>query len=208
MAGFTPLQKKVLDLLTRRVRVIEESQLVRAWQLGSLSLRRALKALEARHLISLGKAATRLPIAARTIAMWEPGDLPPDFVRMAWMLERRYYESPVKPRWIAWARKRAARLTGGIGGSIRQPLQLSHDLGVASMFLNRVASTSQNWVSEDLFRREFRRTSFLQKVPDAVLVNEDAKIVLAIEYGGKYSSERLSQFHADCQRARIPYEIW
>ena len=36
----------------------------------------------------------------------------------------------------------------------------------------------------------------------------DARPKLVLEFGGAYDKRRVEDFHADCAKRRLPYELW
>ena len=135
------------------------------------------------------------------------GDSPPDFSSIAWQLRKRWLQAPRIPARILWATEAATHLVGGVGGRIRQPLQVQHDLGVAEIWARRPIESDLKWISEDIFRCWYVRDA-RTKVPDALLVDASAnKVKRVLEYGGQYSRKRLEDFHRYWS-GRAPYEIW
>jgi hypothetical protein len=103
-------------------------------------------------------------------------------------------------------------VVGGVGGRLRQALQLQHDLGVAEIWARRGQDAGPRWLSEDAYRAhcQLERKS---KVPDAVILDTRAPdkhgaLLRVIEFGGRYSRQRLENFHRFWSRRGVDYEIW
>jgi hypothetical protein len=125
-------------------------------------------------------------------------------------LERRWQAAETRPVAVYWATRRAVCLVGGIGGPLRQRLQVQHDLGVAAVYF-RILTTApvggEQWIGEDVYRRDFV-SSKRGKIPDAALLNSAGSIDRVIEIGGLYPPERLRTFHKYWSKRSIPYDLW
>jgi hypothetical protein len=133
----------------------------------------------------------------------------PQFGAISWQGRRRIRAGTAKPARIYWATHQAARIVGGVGGKLRQPWQLQHDLGVTSVYLllRRTCPTlAEHWVSEDMYRLEFGQRRG-EKIADAFLVNPPGQVYRVIEFVGDYSTKRLRDFHNFWCRRRISYEL-
>ena len=99
--------------------------------------------------------------------------------------------------------------TGGVGGRLRQPMQLQHDLAVTAVYIARQKDTPEDetWVGEDAYRVLLHPRA-LVKVPDALIVDQQHKPRRVVELGGMYGPRRLRGFHRYWASRRIPYEIW
>lgn len=209
----TDVDQVILDLLTWRTRIATSTQVVRllaCTQQTSSRIEPRFKNLIRAGLIERAKAVVALPRIDGPLFSWSPGNDEPDCNALAWHLERRWRSATSRRLTVYWATRRAVHLVGGIGGRLRQPLQMQHDLGTTAVLLCRTQtdpSTVERWLSEDIFRLHFRDAKG-GKVPDAVLCAEDGTIVVAIEFGGLYSSERLRRFHRHFARKSLDYELW
>ncbi|MEZ6081908.1 MAG: hypothetical protein R3C56_41405, partial [Pirellulaceae bacterium] len=79
-------------------------------------------------------------------------------------------------------------------GQLPHPLQASHELGLADVYLHFLwcrAAEAKSWVGEDALLGSLKKC----QVPDAVILAADGGPKLAIELGGVYSAERLRKFH-------------
>lgn len=202
----------VLETLLRRVRVIAESQLIElndALQICD-STRSELRRLERSDFVYSFSMSTKILRLDAPLTTWTPLDQrEPDFWKLSWLAESRYKNS--KPTWekIFVASEKAERRFGGVGGSLRQPFQLVHDLGTAAIHVAFLRSEhlKPEWIGEDIIRRFYRHLN-VRKIPDAALV-ADGKIVRAIEFAGRdYSGNYIRKFHSFWKQRKTPYEIW
>lgn len=206
----TDRDAELLSILSLRVRILSHEQIVRTWWRASphAALPR-LGQLRQRGLLR-ERAASVIRIGERLLplAVWSPGEPVPEFGPLAWALRKRW-SSPVQPTTVYFATTLCARLFGGVRlGQVPRAFHVSHDLGVAEMFLalrrQRPAAVSL-WIDEDRLA-PLRRG---EKLPDAVLASGPSSDILCVlEWGGLYSKKRLTSFHLDCEGRGLPYEIW
>lgn len=204
-------QLALLTLLTWRVRAGTTEQLVEFGMLSNLPV--------SRMLLSACIRAGWLQHAAMVISFrqfheplftWKPNELAPDCEALAWKLTRTRQKAIPKRVQVYWATKKAERLTAGVSGAGRQPLQIEHDLGTTQIFLKHLKNnpeTGSAWMNEDILSRCYPDL-FPRKIPDAVLMDQEGGITLILECAGQYSAKRIRQFHRFCQQKRTPYEIW
>ena len=85
--------------------------------------------------------------------------------------------------------------------------QLSHNLHVALVHI-RLAATSpalaRAWVHEDELEGSYEKG---EPRPDAVIF-DGRKPVLAVEFGGDYSAQKLFEQRRGCARRKLPWELW
>lgn len=203
----------MLDALLRRVRLLAVEQIeklcrLRAFQQTSKQAVRKLKRTGLVESFSLDCIALDLQ---SPLAVWNPRDEPHfDFSKIAWRAKSRFLKSDVRTRQILLATKTAENLFGGVGGSLRQPNQIMHDLGTASVYVARVQPDSDHtprWIGEDVIRRSWRHLG-IRKIPDAALIQDD-RLQNVIEFAGRdYGKAYLEKFHQFWQRRATPYEIW
>ena len=200
----------LLSTLSLRVRMLSHEQIVRTWwQANTHSAMSRLARLMQRGLLRK-RLATAIKIGERLLplTMWSPGEPMQEFGVLAWALKKRW-SSPMEPTTVYFATTHCARLFGGIRlGRIPRAFHVSHDLGVAAMFLairRQRPDTISLWIDEDRLA-PFRRG---EKLPDAVLAAApSASPSYVLEWGGLYSKRRLKSFHLDCEGRGLPYEIW
>ena len=101
-----------------------------------------------------------------------------------------------------------AKLFGGkTRGELKNPLQATHDLGVAAVWLHFDAhepELADAWQGEDLMAHTRRG----EKCPDAFIVDEAGEVTCVVEFGGAYDAERVRAFHHDCASRGLAYQIW
>jgi hypothetical protein len=212
MPNFTDAELRLLSLLTWKTRVAADVQL--AGVLGVADSERSafvrrLKQLARRGFLTRHLVAVALLVPEAPLVNWLP-DLPePDWQSVAWRLQSRWTSLSASRTWINAATRRAAAMVGGVGGRLRQPMQLQHDLAVTAVYLVRQADCPPNesWLGEDAYRL-FLHPRARVKIPDALIVDPQYQTRRVIELGGLYSPRRLKGFHRHWASRRIPYEIW
>lgn len=200
----------LLSTLSLRVRILSHDQIVRTWwQASSHSAQTRLGRLMHRGLLRERKAAA-INIGERLLplAVWSPGELTPDLGALSWSLKKRWSE-PTQPTTVYFATAHCARLFAGVRlGRVPRAFHVSHDLGVAEMFLairRRRPHAVPLWIDEDRLA-PFRRG---EKLPDAILATAlNAPPIIVLEWGGLYDKKRLLAFHRDCEERGVSYEIW
>ena len=109
---------------------------------------------------------------------------------------------------LGLATERLAQHYGGRrSGELKHPLQATHDLGVAQIWLQLQATATawaDAWRGEDILAHTRRG----EKCPDAFIVNEQQEVFCVIEFGGAYSAQRVREFHEDCVERNLPYQLW
>lgn len=200
---------EILEVLSRRVRMLSLDQVARTWwgstRNATTNATRRLAVLERRGLLRRMPAMVHeLPGLEEPLLTWRPGDRTPDLPAIAYRLERRW-SSPLRPVALVAATREVGSWLGGGGGRKPRESELSHDLGLAALYLRfrgREPGRAASWVPEDLFDPG-ELEGF---VPDAVVREEDR--LTLIEFAGTYKKERLQKLHASCERTSLPYELW
>lgn len=208
----TGRDRELLQALTLKVRLFSLRQIAEHWFGQDVAnARRRLRQLELAGLLQRVTLAARpTPPLFEPIVVWQPGNAAPDFGRAAWQIESRWHDRPVRhcATYIATA-KTANAFGGKARGELKRPLQATHDLGVAAIWLRlRVVSPqlAAAWRGEDLLAHTRRGPG--DKLPDAFLVDVAGEVVSVIEFGGSYDAARVQAFHADCARRQLPYQLW
>ncbi len=211
MSQLSNVSQFVIDMLTWRTRVVADVQLEWCFPKRK-TVRRELASLERRGFLDSFSISTILLRCDSPLFVWNQyTSTDPEFGKLCWIAEKRADKARCFSCRVYYASKLAERTFGGVGGKLRQPFQLGHDLGTAAVYLARqekkktVEETS--WVSEDVLRRFFRALK-IRKIPDAAII-VNGRIKTAIEFVGKdYSTEQLRSFHRYWSRKQIRYEIW
>lgn len=210
-SNLTPRDREILDVLTRRVRVLSAAQVGRTWfadtsaPIGN-ALRR-LRQLEQAGLVERFTVLAHPELELqRPLATWRPRQSPPDFARLSYRLVSRWREGVVDTPAVI-ASRAAGHWLGGSGGRRPRTGEASHDLSLSGVFLHwRAAHPGReaSWISEAGLRRlgygEGRR------LPDAMIIDGEHRCV--IELGGAYGSDKLQDFHQFCASQGLPYELW
>jgi phage gp46-like protein len=207
----TPRDHEIRSTLALKIGAVEVAQAARTWwqdtpsgrecagqRLGFLSRTGHLSMLKLR-------VHPELPIN-EPVFIWRPGDESPDFGSISYRLRARWTE-PLRCITAFAASRRMGRWFAGRGGPLPRPLQATHDLHVAAIFLRLLKEDpkqARGWVSDQRLA-SFRRG---QKLPDAEIQNESGRTLKVIEFGGSYAPERVRMVHEDCLRRSVPYELW
>lgn len=206
----TPRDRQILTALVLFLRLFLQRQIAEHWYDGDLAnTRRSLRRLADAGLVERRTVFARpLPPLLAPLADWRVGQPAPDAGAIAYRCQQRWQGRPPRPStaWIATGQ--AAQLFGGVRrGELKQPTQVTHDLGVAAVWL-RLREIAPHWAAtwrgEDLLASTRRG----QKLPDAFLVDEGGRVVCVIEFGGSYDASRVQAFHDDCASRGLPYQLW
>lgn len=207
--------EQLLVILTWQLRLVAEKMVTAPEFIPARAMTvRQLVTLEQDGWLHRGQITAAIPDLEGELASWWPKQDHADFGSLSWRLKERTHQWQPRRLRVCWSTDRAVTVFGGVGGRIRQPLQVQHDLGVAAMYFCRSAfavDPSAVWVGEDVVRRLRAKKGAAgmgSKVPDAILLGPGLKPRRAIEFGGSYSPQRLHKFHDFCESQRLPYEIW
>lgn len=206
----TERDHEIVQALVFRVRLFSQRQLAEHWWNGeTANARRRLSQLAEHDLVErITVQARTLPVLESPLAVWKPGDSAPDCGQVAWRCQSRWRMRPLRPctAWIAT--EKAARNFGGTQrGQIHHPAQVTHDLGVAAVWL-RLKQVAPKWAAAWRGEDVIAHTRRGEKLPDAFIVDGQSKVVLVIEFGGGYDAQRVAAFHEDCAARELPYQIW
>lgn len=105
------------------------------------------------------------------------------------------------------ATRKTGNFFGGAGGPYRHRQQLTQDLHVGTLHVRLVQTdpvTASRWLSEDLLAPERRG----EKLPDAVIRDEQGRDRLVIEFAGAYGANHVDRVHQDCVKRSLPYKLW
>lgn len=137
---------------------------------------------------------------------WSSDSPTPNFASVAWMLKSRW-DKAAEPTSVFVGSKRAANLFGAFGGSVKDPVQATHDVHLGQVYLwyrERKPWFAASWIGEDAIRKAPNGI----KNPDAFLRGANGRFSRVIDFGGKYSAERIRDFHEHCAERQLPYELW
>jgi DNA-binding Lrp family transcriptional regulator len=194
-------QTAILSVLTCNVRLATTEQLATLTGLPTSTVFRQLRKLEASGWLESARVAIRRPKLDTPIFTWQPAQPTPNFSSLAYKLDSRWASLEPTPCHLWWTTPLAVAEFGGVGGRIKQPTQVEHDLAVAEVYLKLGAPSG--WKMEDLFDE----CEFGTKIPDAALTDEDGTLCV-IEIGGQYAASRIEAFHKAMKRVELPYELW
>lgn len=207
----TPRDEQILTAITRKARMIAPVQAAQTWwprqRFATQSAHRRLRHLAAdRWVTEFQVLAQPLLELARPILTWEPGMGAPDFRALSSVLARRsqqpaqrvsvYVPTPSTLRFFGCSER----------PSIHNDCQVTHDLHVTQVYLRYLVvdrSAAERWHGEDLLEPVPHRSQ-----PDALLLDDTGAPVRAIEFGGRYTADRLAKLHKDCALQNLPYEVW
>lgn len=203
-------ERQIVSALAESVRAMTLHQISTHWwtdtRWGRSRAKAALQALVDSGWLHLQKVLVRqIHLPKAPLIDWKPGDAPPALAEIARALHRRAI-SDAKFATVAYAAKRAVTFFGtGPAPSIKLT-QLTHDLNVSEVYLRvfRFREDGTRWLSEDRLPIEWP----MRERPDAVLVDDAGKTVLAIEYGGDYPVSRLRELHSGFAMANLGYQLW
>lgn len=212
MLTLTARDREILQVLTRRVKLLTIPQIARTWWSGAhaqQSAKRRLQDLEGRGLVESFTllAHPELPLL-HPVYSWTPGQVPPNFGALSYQLISRWTEPHAVVQAVIATRK-AGITFGGYGGKRPKRVEENHDVHMAAVFL-RIRTTSPElaacWYSEETIRRS-RPNAPGEKLPDAI-VRPDGGTEKVIDFGGEYNSEKLEAFHHWAEEKDLPYEFW
>jgi hypothetical protein len=138
------------------------------------------------------------------ILSWEPGFPMPDLGALSYQLQSRWKQHPVSTVCVS-ATKKAANRFAGHGGRFPRPVERTHDIHLARVYLAyRSLGPVAGWTFEESLRE--RQQKNLDVLPDVLFENGGRTKV--IEFGGAYPKPKLEKFHAYCKGKKLPYEVW
>lgn len=209
--ALTDRDEDLLKTLTHRVHVATAEQIGRGWWSGCrkpehaahhrISTLQKMGLLE-RHRVNIHP----LLQMEKPEASWSPGKPRPDLGAVAYRLRSRWTRS-LELTTVVIASKKAANAFGGFGGKFKHRTQLTHDTHVTELYLRRVAmdaTVRESWTGEEILGQDILG----EKVPDALLRNNDGQADLVIDFGGSYDKRRVQQFHSYCEKIEVGYELW
>ena len=202
--------QKLVELLARRVRIMSDRQAAFEFFWDAASpirvARTAIGRLERSGLVETQVVMAHPEITLKGPAIdWNDGEPRPNFGHVAWELQSRWDEPPVRTK-IVWATATAKRLYGALG-TARRPRcrEVSHDIGVAQVFFHfrrTKPELAEHWTGEDELRAKGREGD----IPDAVIAVPGEEPII-VDFGGQYDARKLCTLHhAFSQHGR--YQVW
>jgi hypothetical protein len=207
----TQRDHEICSTVALKIQFVEEHQAARTWWEGRPSGRegaaRRLRLLaQAGYLKRLRlRVHPELPLT-RPIWSWAPGFPPPPFGSVSFQSRARWTE-PLRCVSAYASSERTAKSLAGSGGRLSRPLQATHDLHVAAIYLRLLRENpveARGWVSDRVLG-PLRRG---KKIPDAEIQDAEGRTLKVIEFGGSYPPERVRKVHEDCELRGVPYELW
>ena len=205
----------IVDILLWRLRLITETQLIGLFA-NKYSPEIVCRALQ--YLVRK-KTVRRIRLERPVLQLSSPmfcfrpeEETEPEFSQLSWQMRKRLAHPNHEPHSIYLATEYAEITFGGISG-MRQPFQINHDLGTASVFICRYLNSKcslawSEWAGEDVVRRFHRRLG-IKKIPDAAILSSCGQLRMAIEFGGRdYSPRYLRKFHHHWKTRGVGYELW
>ena len=209
--SLTVRDEEILVALVHRIRCINIKLASWSWPNGTnptVSAKRRLKQLVRAGWLTEVKAYARPLIDLNEpVATWSLSEPVPEFGPISYHLKNRFME-PARSVAIFVATVQATKRFGGTAGRRPRSSEVTHDLGVASVFFklkHESPERAARWISEA--KIVARGNSPGVKVPDALVKERDGRSI-AIEFGGEYSKQKLQAFHQYCQANELGYELW
>jgi hypothetical protein len=206
----TDRDREIVLALVQKVRLFSQRQIADHWWNGELAnARKRMNRLASDDWVQPGSVQARpIQTLESPLVTWRPGETDPDFGAIAYRCRTPSRRLPSRLCTIWIASERSSQMFGGVRrGELKNPLQATHDLGVAAVWL-RLHEVSPIWAaawrSEDLLAHTRRG----EKIPDAFIVDEQQHVLWVIEYSGGYDAERIREFHIDCAERRLGYQLW
>ena len=139
MGGLTARDEEILDTLTRRVRVLTLRQIARTWWLTSVrpeeAARDRLQILRRDGLLQIQTAPAHPELLLESpVVTWKPTDRDPDFGAISYRLKSRWKEHPISTVCVSSTRNAANRFHGH-GGRFPRPVERTHDIHLARVYL-------------------------------------------------------------------------
>ena len=199
-----------METLTRRVRLLPMHLAAQVWWPDARNQGTARRRLDllARagwiecHLIN---AHPLLPVL-RPLFTWEPGQDAPDAERIA-SQSRSRWSQPARPLEVCVASSLAACLLGSTARRLPPPEHRDHDLRLAAVYVHYRAvfpRLAELWIGQ----HALAKAGYQIKDPDALLRDENGRVLRVIESAGRNSAPQIERFHEHCVEFDLPYELW
>jgi hypothetical protein len=228
---WTERNREIVHTLTLKVRYLSLSQIARHWwadtPTGARKAREALGPLIAAGFIERRDVLAEPELALREpVFVWRPGELAPSFGAISYRLQSRWERAARGPERgicvtpIVTATKKAAVRFGGFARGVPRPDQVGHDLHCTQIYLQFAQTdpaAAAAWTFEEsltymrkrgLVKPNDEKRPRREKLPDAVLMDEEGNIEMVIEFGGRYDAKRVEKLHVWCEALSYPYQLW
>ena len=202
--------REIVLALVQKVRMLSQRQLARYWWAGDMSnVRKRMQRLADASWVSRCRVLARpTPELVEPLLSWTRSEATPDFGAVAYRTQQRWRHRPTRMCTVWIASEQSSRLYGGEHrGSLHNPLQATHDLGVAEVWL-RLREVSPVWADAWRSEDQMAHTRRGEKIPDAFIVDERDQVVWVIEFAGAYDAQRIRDFHDDCANRGLGYQLW
>jgi len=203
-----PIAMEILLSLSRCVRAFTATQVAAGFFAGNgQKASRLLTSLVSQKLAVQTRVPVReIPASQNPLVTWRVGAEAPKFDSLVVKIRDRWQSAPTKVTSIYLAGPVATRLLGyETAGRLKRPLQASHDIGLAGVYLavrRDRPELAKFWFGEDVAPKQ------TGSVPDAIYIDADGRTSLAFEFCGLYSVNRLRSYHHHCAERRLRYELW
>lgn len=207
-------EQELLELLTRRVRVLSLEQVARTFYpehddaIGRA--RRRIRALSRAGWISVvNKMAHPELDLEGPLFVWHPSDSWIEFGELSYRLRRRWRLPPRNTLFVAATKSANRRFGGYVGGRQSRRSEVTHDLHLAAVYLwyrTHAPAKAKRWVSEQ--EQYALGGGRGRRLPDAIIRagKSTRGQDLIVEFGGAYSKRKLEEFHAAMHH--LPYQLW
>lgn len=201
-----------LSVLTRRLRLAGESQLVAAlWPHDYGSGRSFVGRMARAGRIEIVDVLAHPLIPLKgPLASWQPGLPVPDLATVSYRAKARWAAASAATR-VLIATEAAVAIVGGCPGRHPRLSEATHDLHVAAIYFamtQELPTRAESWRGEGQASADGPSRSLgpRSKLPDATV--RDGTRRTAIEFVGEYSTAKLEQFHMYCNYSDLGYELW
>lgn len=209
-ASISDFGVKVLGLLTEQVSCATSEQLLKRGQQLGVSRRAAqetLRRLRREGMATAKRAIVRQVPIEKPLRCFTSAETPDDLGRLASHLCRRWQRARQSRPMVYRATSKAVGLFGAAVTTRADSHKTDHDLVLTEVLLRYLQSDPKPaWFHEASLDRLELIHSGLK--PDAVVWPKQADSPRAIEVGGQYSKQRLTQLHRAMADSNMEWELW
>lgn len=208
----TSLSSHDFSLLKIAVRCVSQFDIHHAkahWKVSTVAAKRRLAKLERRGLIkSRNVLASMPPVITQPLCIWKPNMPVPHAGQVSYAARQRWKALPVELRRVFYATNLGRALLGRSPISPPKDIQATHDLGLASTFIEYARRwpklTESCWLNESEYAQHRGRHV---KVEDAML-NRKGCILQMIDFAGAYRPDRVQDLLDHAQLHQTPIAIF